>query len=127
MPGIKIDGVDELRKKLKENVTMNMVKTVVEDNGKELRRRMKAKAEFRGHMGYRGGVYTFIEPTGTTKGTIEKDPLTDGGLTVTVHPTTEYSPYLEYGTRFMDAQSFVRPALDEQKRQFKKDMDKLVR
>ena len=37
------------------------------------------------------------------------------------------TPYLEYGTRFMDAQPFVRPAFDEQKEKFKDDMQKLVR
>lgn len=35
--------------------------------------------------------------------------------------------YLEYGTRFMDAQPFVRPALEEQASKFKRDMQKLVR
>lgn len=35
--------------------------------------------------------------------------------------------YLEYGTRFMDAQPFVQPALEEQSAKFKSDMQKLVR
>ena len=35
--------------------------------------------------------------------------------------------YLEYGTRFMDAQPFVQPALEEQLPKFKSDMKKLVR
>jgi HK97 gp10 family phage protein len=35
--------------------------------------------------------------------------------------------YLEYGTRFMDAQPFVRPAYNEQKAKFIRDMNKLTR
>jgi hypothetical protein len=35
--------------------------------------------------------------------------------------------YLEYGTRFMDSQEFVKPALDAQVREFESDMQKLVR
>jgi hypothetical protein len=34
---------------------------------------------------------------------------------------------LEYGTRFMEAQPFVKPAYEVQKEQFKKDLDKLVK
>ena len=53
--------------------------------------------------------------------------IKDGGFTAESGPTTEYSPYVEYGTRFMDAQPFVRPALEEQASKFKRDMQKLVR
>ena len=48
-------------------------------------------------------------------------------MTAEVSPGTEYSPYLEYGTRFMEAQPFVHPALEAQEGQFKSDMKKLVR
>ena len=37
-----------------------------------------------------------------------------------------YAPYVEYGTRFMEAQPYLKPAFDEQKEKFKKDMKKLV-
>ena len=115
MPKIKVDGLDKLEKALKENVTLKMVKDTVAGNGQELRNRMVRKADFT--QGYQ---------TGTTKRSITKT-ITDGGFAVEVGPETEYSPYLEYGTRFMEAQSFIKPALDEQKAQFKKDMQKLVR
>lgn len=115
MPKIKFDGLDELEKKLKDNVTMNDVKRVVQQNGAELQRKMQSKADFK--MGYQ---------TGTTKRSIGLE-IMDGGLTAEVAPETEYSPYLEYGTRFMEAQPFVRPALEEQAEQFKSDMRKLVK
>jgi hypothetical protein len=34
---------------------------------------------------------------------------------------------LEYGTRYMDAQPFVKPAHEEQAQKFKRDLDKLVK
>ena len=115
MARIKIDGLDKLEKKLKKNVTMDDVKRVVKQNGAELQKRMQGKADFK--MGYQ---------TGTTKRSIGLE-IKDSGLTAESGPETEYAPYLEYGTRFMDAQPFVRPALEEQETQFKSDMQKLVR
>ena len=115
MPKIKFEGLDELEKKLKANVTLNDVRRVVSQNGSELQEKMQAKADFK--KGYQ---------TGTTKRSIGLE-IKDEGLTAEVAPETEYSPYLEYGTRFMEAQPFVRPALEEQAAQFKKDMQKLVR
>lgn len=115
MAKIKIEGLDKLEKKLKENVTLNDVKRVVSQNGSELQRRMQGKADFK--KGYQ---------TGTTKRSIGLE-IKDGGMTAEAGPETEYSPYLEYGTRFMEAQPFVQPSLEEQAEQFKSDMQKLVR
>lgn len=115
MAKIRVEGLKELQKALKDNVTMDDVKKVVRHNGSELQKRMKRKADFK--KGYQ---------TGETKRSIGLD-ITDGGFTAEVEPTTEYSPYLEYGTRFMDAQPFVRPAYEEQLSEFKNDMQKLVK
>ena len=112
---IKVDGLDELEKKLKSNVTMEDVKRVVRHNGSELQRRMQSKADFK--KGYQ---------TGTTKRSIDLE-IKDGGFTAESGPETEYSPYLEYGTRFMEAQPFISPALEEQATEFQSDMQKLVR
>lgn len=115
MPKIEVKGLDKLQKKLKENVTLDDVKRVVSHHGQQLHRNMQSKADFtRGYA------------TGTTKRSIGLE-IKDSGFTAEVEPTTEYSPYLEYGTRFMDAQPFVKPAYDEQKEKFKRDMEKLVR
>ena len=115
MAKIKIEGLEELEKKLKANVTLDDVKRVVRQNGAELQNKMQNKADFK--KGYQ---------TGTTKRSIGLE-IKDGGFTAESGPETEYSPYLEYGTRFMEAQPFIKPALDEQTEQFKSDMQKLVR
>lgn len=111
----KIEGLDELQKALKKNVTMDDVKKVVRHNGQELQQKIQQNADFtRGYA------------TGQTKRSVDLE-IKDGGMTADSGPTTEHSPYVEYGTRFMDAQPFVRPAYTEQKAKFKRDMQKLVR
>lgn len=115
MPKIKVEGLKELQKALKDKMTLDDVKAVVEQNGTELHEKTQSNADFK--KGYQ---------TGATKDSIGL-AITDAGLSAEVEPTTEYSPYLEYGTRFMEAQPFVRPAFEEQKKQFQKDMQRLVK
>lgn len=115
MADIKIKGLDKLEKQLKENVTLNRVKRVVRKNGSDLQRKIQRNADFK--MGYQSG---------TTKRSVGLD-ITSGGMSAESGPTTEYAEYLEYGTRFMDAQPFVKPALDEQEQKFKSDMQELVK
>lgn len=112
---IKFEGLYELQKGLKKNITLDDVKRVVIQNGADLGNKMVKNAEF--DKGYQ---------TGKTKRSINLE-FTDEGLTAEVAPTTEYSPYLEFGTRFMDAQPFIKPAWEEQCEIFKSDMQKLVR
>lgn len=113
--GVKITGIEKLQVKLKKNVKMDDVKRVIKNNGAQLQNKMVRNANF--VKGYQ---------TGTTKRSIKLD-VTDFGLTAEVGPTTEYSGYLEYGTRRMEAQPFVKPSLDEQEKQFERDFKKLAK
>lgn len=115
MAEIKVTGLKELEKALKDNVTLDDVKRVVRHHGSQLQQNMQGKADFK--KGYQ---------TGQTKRSIGLE-IKDSGFTAEVGPETEYSPYLEYGTRYMEAQPFIKPAHDEQKEKFKRDMQKLVR
>lgn len=115
MSGIEIKGIEKLQAKLKKNVQMDDVKRVVKTNGAQLQNKMIRNADF--VKGYQ---------TGTTKRSIVSN-IKDSGLTVETGPTTEYSPYLEFGTRFIGAQPFVRPTLNEQKKAFVKDFKKLTK
>lgn len=120
-------GLKALEKRLKDMYSLNEVKMIVRKNGRQLNARMQKEAEFKGHYEHVSGKgKVFKIPTGRTKGSIDT-VYTDDGFTVEVGPTTEYASYVEYGTRFMDAQPFVRPAYNEQKNQFIKDMQKLVK
>lgn len=115
MPRLTIEGLDDLRDALKENVTMQDMQRVIRHNGAGLQQKMQAHADFT--KGYQ---------TGATKGRIYLE-IIDDGMTAVVEPTTHYSPYLEYGTRKMEAQPFVKPAFDEQVVEFKSDLDRLVK
>ena len=115
MSKFEISGLKELRKALIDKADLEDVKRIVSHNGSQLQRKMQSNADFK--KGYQ---------TGETKRSIGLE-IQDGGLAAEVGPETNYSPYVEYGTRTMEAQPFVRPAYDEQKEKFKRDLDKLMR
>lgn len=107
---VTISGLEELQKKLKKNVRMDDVKRVVRQNGAEMHAMSIAKAP---------------ADTGNLRRSIELD-IKDGGMTAEVEPTAEYAPYVEYGTRFMSAQPYIRPAYIKHRKKFKKDIKKLM-
>lgn len=108
--GIKLTGVRELQKKLKQNATLDDVKQVVKHNGSELQTKAQRNAPV---------------DTGNLKRSIGLG-IRDSGMTAEVEPTAEYAPYVEFGTRFMNAQPFVGSAFHEQEEKFRKDLKKLV-
>lgn len=108
---IQIKGIDKLQKKLRKNATMADVKTVVRTNGIEMNRTASRLAPVDTGFLRRSIVFA----------------IADGGLTATSTAGAEYAPYLEYGTRFMSAQPFMRPAYNQQKAKFKSDMGRLVK
>lgn len=119
---VKVTGADALINHLKRNATLDDVKKTVRLNGSELERRMKRNAVFKGHYDSSG---RFVRPTGETKRSIGLD-IKEQGLTANVEPTTHYAPYLEYGTRFMSSQPFVKPSFATQEKIFIKDMRRLM-
>ena len=50
----------------------------------------------------------------------------DDGMTGIVKSTMEYASYVEFGTRFMEAQPYIGPSFNKQTEQFKKDLKKLM-
>lgn len=110
MAGVKVVGIEKLQKKLKKNVQMDDVKRVVRHNGAEMQTKAQQNAPV---------------DTGTLKRSIGLE-ITDSGMTAEVRPTADYAPYVELGTRFMEAQPYLKPAFDDQKEKFKRDMKKLV-
>lgn len=115
MAKVSIVGIEKVEVKLRKNVTMQDVKRVVRHNGAEMNAKIQENADFK--KGYQ---------TGVTKGSVHLN-ITDGGMTAEAGPSTKYSEYLEHGTRKMDAQPFVKPAFDDQKKKFVQDMRKLTR
>ena len=127
MARIEFVGIEKIQKQFKKNVQMEDVKKIVKKHGDDLQGLAQEKADFRGHYGWKKGVgKVFVKPTGNLKEKIMLD-ITEDGFTAEVEPTAEYSAYVEFGTRFMDAQPYLKPAYNEQKEKFKRDMDKLVK
>lgn len=119
---LEIKGLDALMSHLKKGQSLKRVQEVVKKNGAELTEVMQKKAHFKGHM--EGNK--FVKPTGYTRRSINL-VIKEAGMTAVVAPHSEYSPYLEYGTRFMASQPFVNPAFNYQKLIFLKQMKELVR
>ena len=108
-----ITGLDKLAKDIQERAKMELVKEIVKTNGAEMQKLMINNAVF--VKGY---------STGATRQSISGF-ISDGGFTYTAGAKTEYAPFLEYGTRFMASQSFVKPSFDAQKQQFLNDIEKM--
>ena len=115
MAEIVIEGSDELVRNIAKRVSRDRVNRVIRKNGAELQQKMMRNASF--VKGYQ---------TGFTKRSIMLN-LEPFNLSGTVGPGSDYSPYLEYGTRRMDAQPFVRPSAREQGPIFLSDMKNLIR
>jgi len=111
MKGFEITGIDKLEKQLKKNATMQDVKNIVKMNGAELQQKAMRKAAV---------------DTGSMKRYIMLS-LLDGGLTSRINALMNYSSYVEWGTRYMSAQPFIKPAYNQQKIQFKKDLERLMK
>ena len=109
--GVTIKGLDALQKKLKNNMNLKDVQTVVKINGAEMQTKAQRKAP-------------------VDKGNLKREislAITDLGMTAKVTGEVDYDSYQEYGTRFQEGTPHIRPAYKEQKEQFKRDMDKLVK
>ena len=121
MAKISFKGLDKLEKKLIENVKMEEAKKVVRDNGLTLQGNVVKNA---GEITFNKGYFT---------GNLKQDvagngfKLSDGGLTAKVGSSVEYAPYLEYGTRFMEAEPFLKSPFEQAKNGFKADIEKLTK
>lgn len=99
-----------LQSELEKRQELTPFQSVVAANGSKLQRKAMAKAPI---------------DTGTLMRSITMDTK-DDGLTATVTPEAEYAAYVEYGTRFMAAQPYLRPAFETMRPRFIADLRKLM-
>lgn len=119
MAKLTVKGLDVLEGVLKDNITMDDVKRIVNTNGQRLVQTMVRQTTKSYVKGY---------SVGDTAGSINKAPiLEDGGLTAVVKATTNYVEYVEHGTRFMAAEPIVEPSLDAVKPQFYGDLKRVIK
>lgn len=109
--GIRWHGMKELQSGLKDAAKLEAVKRIVLQNGSEMQQ---------------ASMRLVPVDTGTLKRSINLS-IEDDGLTAVLTPRASYAPYVEYGTRFAEAQPFVRPAFDRQAVIFKRDIEKLTK
>ena len=124
----ELKGLENLQTKLKKVSKMEEIERIVEKNGVDMQRRAVNNAsKFRGHYEGRGKNKHFVKPTGATKRSISVNSSKIDRFRYRVAPGTEYAIYVELGTRKMSAQPFIKPAFDNQKEEFKKDLERLVK
>ena len=111
MGKIKLEGFDELQAKLKENVKLSDVKACVQKHGSEM--------QTTAHL-------ICPRDTGNFANSITLESA-DNGFTAEVEPHTDYAAYVEYGTRYMSAQPYMRPAFIQESARFKEDLKKLTK
>lgn len=124
----ELKGLEKLQKKLQKVAKMEEMERIIEKHGTEMQRKAIINAsKFRGHYEGRGKNKHFVKPTGATKRSISVNSSKVGRFKYKVAPGTDYAAYVELGTRKMSAQPFIKPAFDEQKVQFKNDLERLVK
>ena len=109
--GVKLEGFEELKARLKKNVKLEDVKTVVRDHGSEMQNTAQEICP---------------RASGRLSDSIKLE-LTDGEMTAEVAPHENYAAYVEYGTRYMNAQPYMRPAYMQESARFKADLAKLMK
>lgn len=108
---IYIDGIDKLTAKIKKCQNLGPIKKVVKQNGSELQKKSKINAPV---------------ATGNLKRNIALE-LKNNGMTAECESQAEYAPYVEWGTRYMEAHPHVKPPFEDQKKQFKHDLERVVK
>lgn len=110
--GVKLSGVSELKRALKtQSDTGKAVKMAVKLNGAELQQKAQRNAPV---------------DTGNLRRSIVLS-IRDGGMTAEVTATADYSAYVEYGTRYMEAQPYMLPAFNVQKDIFVDDLKRALK
>lgn len=114
---ISVKGTDLLTKHLSKIKDLEFARKTVKKHGAKLQKAMKDNATPK-------KIFVKGYSTGETKRSISLE-IKDSGLTAVVAPNTEYAVYPEYGTRFMEAEPFVKPALDSVESGFIEDLEKM--
>lgn len=122
--GLEVNGLNELQKRFGEmpKHLEKDLQDIVKRNTFKLEKQAKAEAHFRRYPVKNPKAPLTGELRRSIKGRVEND-----GLAGEVQAHKEYAPYVEYGTRFMRAQPYMKPAFKKVSKEFIKDIEKLVK
>lgn len=116
----KIEGLQALISDLDaRKYTGKQIRNVVMKNGADLQE--DAQKRMTKTVAYVKGYSKGNTRRGTTLS------ISDDGMKATVAPHSEYFSYVEYGTRYMEAEPTLNPAFNKIKQQFYKDVIGLVK
>ena len=118
---MELNGADEFIELVNDKAKNELLKKIVKTNGEELQKKMVNNTKyFTGHTDSKG---VFRKPTGATKKSITGvwNPM---AISFIAGPGTHYSPYVNFGTRFMTKRPFVTDAFNAQKEIFKRDLER---
>lgn len=117
---VKIEGLQALISDLDaRKYSGKQIRNVVMKNGADLQEDAQKRM-----------TKTVAYVKGYSKGTTRRSTtlsISDDGMKATVAPATSYFPYVEYGTRYMEAEPTLNPAFQKIKQQFYKDVIGLVK
>ncbi|WP_424236322.1 HK97-gp10 family putative phage morphogenesis protein [Bhargavaea ginsengi] len=109
---MKLTGMNKLVNKLDKGMNIDTpVKQIVRKHSSTINRNAQKQAPV---------------DTGELRRSIRTE-YQDGGLTGVTRAGAHYAPYVEYGTRFMTAKPFMRPAFYNSAWDFKEELEKLVK
>ena len=118
---VRLEGIAKLDAHLLNSLQLTAVKEAVKVHSASLEQKAKAICPV-------GSPETTHKP-GYVGGTLKRSISTEiinNGFTAEIGPHTEYADYVEYGTRYMNAQPYMRPAFEEVSPQFMSDIKKIV-
>lgn len=114
---VKIEGLDKLQKKLVKMQKMSEVKKTVAEFATGAVSDLQRQTYVSFIKGY---------STGWTREHADKS-IEDSGFTAVIGVRdTNYAKYVEFGTRYMEAEPFMQPMIDRQSREFKRRLERLV-
>lgn len=114
---VTMSGLNKMQRRLARMADPARIERVVALNGAELAQNAKKKAPVSTEKTNPGGDHGHLQNSILCKAQ---------GDEAIVRATAEYAQYVELGTRFMDAQPYMRPALEEQKPKFLRDLKKEI-
>ncbi|KAF0422771.1 HK97-gp10 family putative phage morphogenesis protein [Pediococcus pentosaceus] len=118
---ITLHGMKKLQKKLAKVAQKEEVKEIVKKRTAEMHSETQKLML---------DLYKTKEEGGSSTGETRKSTVVvieDDGLSGSVNIGTEYAPYLELGTRFMEARPALKPSYDKELPLFVSALKKLVR
>ena len=117
---VKIEGLSALISNLDaKKYSGKQIRNVVMKNGADLQEDAQKRM-----------TKTVAYVKGYSKGTTRRSTtltISDDGMKGNVGLRTVYFPYVEYGTRYMEAEPTLNPAFQKIKQQFYKDVMNLVK